>query len=358
MTRTVLVAGTRDSTGKTAIALALGELARERGRSVGYMKPKGTRLQSRVGKTLDEDPMLARELLDLDAEMHELEPIVYSPTFVQEAIRGREDPEQLRATVEEEFASLAAGRDLMLVEGAGTLATGGIVDLTDADLAELLDAEVVLVAPFATAGDADEVLDAADRFGDRLLGVVFNAVSDDAFETLESDVVPFLEERDVAVVGTLPRTRDLAGVTVAELADELGADVLTSDAPTDAYVERFLVGAMSGDAALRHLRRTRDAALITGGDRSDLQTVALEAAGVKCLVLTGGLRPSSAVVGEAEERGVPILLVRSDTLSAVERAEDVVRSGRTRDAETVERMRTLLGEHADVDAILGNGTNG
>ena len=356
MTRTLLVAGTRDSTGKTAIALALGELARERGRSVGYMKPRGTRLQSHVGKTLDEDPMLARELLDLDAEMHELEPVVYSPTFVQEAIRGREDPGQLRETVEEEFASLAAERDLMLVEGAGTLATGGIVDLTDADLAELLDAEVVLVAPFSTAGDADEVLDAADRFGDRLLGVVFNAVSDDAFDALESDVVPFLQGRGISVLGTIPRTRELAGVTVEELADELGADVLTSGAPTDAYVERFLVGAMSADAALRHLRRTRDAALITGGDRSDLHTVALEAAGVRCLVLTGGLRPSGAVVGKAEERDVPILLVRSDTLSAVERAEGVVRSGRTRDAETVERMRTLLEDHADVDAIL-DGTN-
>lgn len=79
---TVLITGTEESTGKTAIALALAQLTREQDRSVGYMKPKGTRLRSVVGKTLDEDPMLARELLDLDAEMHELEPIVYSPTFI------------------------------------------------------------------------------------------------------------------------------------------------------------------------------------------------------------------------------------------------------------------------------------
>ncbi len=352
MTRTVLITGTEDSTGKTAIALALGQMAIENGLSVGYMKPKGTRLQSNVGKTIDEDPMLARELLDLDAEMHELEPIVYSPTFVEEAIRGREDPAELRDTVREHFEALAAEKDLMLVEGASDLDTGGIVDLTDVDLAELLDAEVVLVSPFETAGDADAVLGAADRLGDRLSGVVFNAVADASFESLDSDVIPFLEGRDVPVFGALPRTQELAGVTVSELADELGAELLTS-AATDEFVERFLVGAMGGDSALRHFRRTRNAALITGGDRSDVQTVALEASGVKCLVLTGGLRPSSAVVGKAEEKGVPVMVVQSDTLATIDRAEDVIRRGRTRSPETVERMRALLEEHADGEAIVG-----
>ncbi|WP_122091041.1 phosphotransacetylase family protein [Halalkalicoccus subterraneus] len=352
MTRTVLITGTEDSTGKTAIALALGQLAAEQGLNVGYMKPKGTRLQSNVGKTIDEDPLLARELLDLDAEMHELEPIVYSPTFVEEAIRGREDPTELRETVRENFEALAAERDLMLVEGASDLDTGGIVDLTDADLADLFDAEVVLISPYASAGDTDAVLGAADRLGDRLAGVVFNAVGDASFDSLESDTVPFLEGREIPVLGALPRTQELAGVTVGELADELGAELLT-DAATDEFVERFLVGAMGGDSALRHFRRARNAALITGGDRSDVQTVALEASGVKCLVLTGGLRPSGAVVGKAEEKGVPVMVVRSDTLSTIERAEEVVRRGRTRSAETVARMRALIEEHADTGALLG-----
>lgn len=48
------------------------------------MKQKGTRPRSAVGKTLDEDPLLARELLDLDAGTEDLEPIVYSPTSSRE----------------------------------------------------------------------------------------------------------------------------------------------------------------------------------------------------------------------------------------------------------------------------------
>ncbi|MFC4988946.1 phosphotransacetylase family protein [Saliphagus infecundisoli] len=351
MTRTLLVAGTEESTGKTAIALALAKIAAGRGESVGYMKPKGTRLESHVGKTRDEDPMLARELLDLDAEMHRLEPIVYSPTFVSEAIRGREDPQELRATVRECFDDLADGRDLLIVEGADRIDTGSIVDLSEPAVADLLDAEVVLVGRYDSARDVDGVLGAAERFGDRFRGAVFNAVPDAAVDEVEA-AAGFLEGRDVPVLGVLPRERDLAGVTVADLADELGAEIVTRDAPTDAYVERFLVGAMSAEGALSYLRRSRDGALITGGDRADLQTVALEAPGVRALVLSGGIRPSGAVVGAAEEAGVPILVVGADTRSTVERAEDVVRSGRTRDERTVETMGRLLADHADTDALL------
>ncbi len=150
----------------------------------------------------------------------------------------------------------------------------------------------------------------------------------------------------------LPSERKLSGVTVAELADELGASTLVDDGQ-DNYVERFTVGAMGPDSALRHFRRTKDAAVITGGDRAEIHTAALEAPGIRCLILTGGHRPSGAIVGQANEKGVPILSVQTDTLTTVERAEDIVRSGRTRDAETVDRMERLLSDHAAVDSILG-----
>ncbi|PSQ28631.1 hypothetical protein BRD03_02785 [Halobacteriales archaeon QS_9_68_17] len=353
MTHATLVTSIDESTGKTAITLALAQLAAEAGEEVGYMKPKGTRLQSNVGKTLDGDPMLARDVLGLDAEMHQMEPIVYSPTFVEQAVRGKEDPAELRETVAEQFDALAADKDHVFVEGGGSLTTGGIIDLTDDAVAEVIDARVVLVATYERPTDVDDVVAAADRLGDRLDGVVFNLVADADYDELETDVVPFLEGRGTPVEGVLPRERDLAGVTVGDLADELGAQVLT-EVPTGEYVERFSVGAMGSDEALRHFRRTKDAAVITGGDRADIHTAALEAPGVKCLILTGGHRPSGAVVGKAAEKGVPILLVQTDTLTTVDRAEEVVRSGRTRDAETVDAMQALLADHADVDGLLGH----
>ena len=352
--KTVLVTSTDDGIGKTAITLALARAAQANGQRVGYMKPKGTRLQSAVGKTRDEDPMLARELLDLDAEMHEMEPIVYSPTFIQEVVRGREDPDELRGRVLDNFQKLSEDTDVMVVEGSDDLATGSMVDLTDVDVAEAIDASVLLVSEFADIGDTDDVLAAAKTIGDRLDGVLFNAVRDAEMDELTDDVLPFLESRDVPVYGAIPRVKELSGVTVGELADSLGCDVLTSEASLDAHVERFTVGAMGGNSALAQFRRSRDAVMITGGDRSEVQTAALEASGIEALLLTGGFRPPSAVLGRAENEGVPILLVQSDTRTTIDRVEEVLRSGRTRSEATVDRMAELLDAGVDVESILGD----
>lgn len=347
----ILVTTTEERTGKTVVSLALAMTARERGLDAGYMKPKGTRLESVVGKTLDTDPLLARELLDLDAELDVLEPIVYSPTFIEQAIRGREDPAALRETVRDRFEQLAAERAVMVVEGGGTLDTGRVIGLADPDLAELVDADALLVASYSQPADLDRLLVAADQFGDRLAGVLFNAVDEQAYDRIEADVIPFLEREGVPVVGVLPRVSELAGVTIADLADRLDAERLT-DVPDDVFVERLIVGAMGADTALRYFRRTKAAALVTGGDRPEIQTVALEAPGIRCLVLTGGIRPSSAILGKADERGVPVLLVQPDTLTTVDRAEEVVSVGRTPDGSSVARMRDLLAQHADVDMLL------
>jgi BioD-like phosphotransacetylase family protein len=348
----ILVTSTGPSTGKTALSVAIARLAQQAGHDVGYMKPKGTRLESAVGKTRDEDPMLARELLGIDAAMHELEPIVYSPTFVQEAIRGREQPAELRERITENFGALAAGKDVMIVEGGGELWTGGIVDLDDADIADLLDAEVVLVSNYRDGTDLDDVLAAADTIGDRLAGVLFNAVDRPRFDGLADDAMPFLDGRGVRTLGALERDDELAGISVADLARSVGATVLTNDAPTDQLAERFSVGAMGSNTALEQFRRTHNAIVITGGDRSDMQTTALEASGVKALVLTGGHRPSKAVVGKAETRGVPILLVQSDTRTTIDRVEQTLRSGRTRSEAAIERMESLVADAVDVEALI------
>ncbi len=349
---TLLVTSTAEGTGKTAITVALASLAQEAGSDVGYMKPKGTRLESTVGKTRDEDPMLARKVLGLDAEMHELEPVVYSPTLVQEAIQSPESGAELADLLTEAFDALAAGGDHMFLEGGSRHTTGGVVDLTDKDVAELLDADVLLVSRYDEPRDLDDVLAASEAIGDRLTGVLFNDVAGADLDELTEEVMPFLDGRGIRSIGAIPHDEQLAGVTVAELADSLGADLVTDAAPTDGRIERFAVGAMGSGSALAQFRRARSSAVITGGDRSDIQTTALEAPGVACLILTGGYRPSQAVVGKAARREVPVLLVQSDTRGTIDRVEETLRSGRAQRVETIERMAGLLREAVGVDELL------
>ena len=114
---------------------------------------------------------------------------------------------------------------------------------------------------------------------------------------------------------------------MAELAEGLHAEILCSAEHVGNLVENMMVGAMSAEAALMHFRRKPNKAVITGGDRADIQLAALETS-TRCLILTGNLYPSPTVLNRADELGVPVLLADMDTLAAIEVVESYM--GRSR----------------------------
>lgn len=93
------------------------------------------------------------------------------------------------------------------------------------------------------------------------------------------------------------------------------------------------------------------AAVITGGDRSDIQMAAIEAK-VKCLILTGNLRPSGAVLGSAEEANIPVILVRGDTMTTIEKMEHLIGHARIKQEVKIKRIVKLIEEHVDVDGLI------
>ena len=139
------------------------------------------------------------------------------------------------------------------------------------------------------------------------------------------------------VLGVLPRDPRLAAPTVAELAEGLHAEILCGADKTGELVEHMLVGAMSAEAALTYFRRQPNKAVITGGDRADIQLAALETS-TRCLILTGNLYPSPVVLNRADELGVPMLLADMDTLRAIEVVESYLGRSRVQQPEKVERF--------------------
>ena len=88
----------------------------------------------------------------------------------------------------------------------------------------------------------------------------------------------------------------MLSVSVGELAEFLSGKILCCADKVDELVEHLMVGAMSVDSALTYFRRKPNKAVITGGDRPDIQLAALETS-TKCLILTGNLQPSPIILG-------------------------------------------------------------
>jgi BioD-like phosphotransacetylase family protein len=167
---------------------------------------------------------------------------------------------------------------------------------------------------------------------------------------VQNEARPFLEKQGVRVLGILPKVPRLSALSVGELKERLNAKALTKDLNPDALVETFTVGAMTADAALSRFRRTKNKAVITGGDRTDIQLAALETP-TELLILTGNLQPSPLIIQQAEMLNVPILLVKDNTMETVEIVERAYGKTRLGQPEKLEAFMQLMAEHVDIAAI-------
>ena len=68
-------------------------------------------------------------------------------------------------------------------------------------------------------------------------------------------------------------------------------------------------------------------------------------------VLTGNIRPNPLILGRAEEVGVPVILTRHDTMTAVETIETFFGKTRFHQEKKVENFENLLSENMDVEAL-------
>jgi uncharacterized protein len=334
--------------GKSAVCLGVGIKFGGEGLKIGYLKPVNTHCEVRDGVAHDDDLEFARTQLSLVEPVESLGPIALTPDKLELVLRGPDVDyaPKLRSAI----AQASAGRDLLVLEGGRTLLEGYAIGLPSRSVVEIAGATVLLVLRHDETLMIDRALSAQDYFGQRLGGAVINQVPRTAQDHVRNVIVPYLRRCGVPVFGSLPKDPVLLAPSVAEMAEELKANVLCCPERLEEGIQDVLVGAMSVDAALTYFRRRPNKAVITGGDRADIQLAALETS-TRCLILTGNLPPRPMVLSRAEELGVPVLLVNMDTLGTIGVVERLMGRNRFQQPQKIARFLGLMGEHFDYDAL-------
>ena len=247
--------------------------------------------------------------------------------------------------------SAGQSKSLLLLEGGGSLREGYVVNLPTPDVAKSLNSQVLVVVRYRDEIRLlDDVLAAKFRLGKALSGVIINRVPEEETHFVENYARNYIENQDVKVFGILPDERGVAALMVDELIDALEPQVLTDCVTSNILVENLTVGAMTAEAALSRLRSRNNTAVITGGDRTDVQIAALETP-ISCMILTGCLEPRPLIVKHANELGVPILLVRTNTMETVAAIDAIF--GKTRMGQEIKlnNFEQLLQQHVDLERL-------
>ena len=338
------VGSTSGYTGKTLITMGLGYRFQRDGLRIGYMKPVGI-LPLKVDDTLtDHDAWRIYRALDLKDPLREVCPVVLTQELAVKSYL--KDTKGLMPKIVKSFDHLSKDKDIMMVGGYGSIYTGSFLDLQGLKVIKRLDSKVIIVVKYEGEYIADYVLQARKDLKERFLGVILNKITRDYMKSVEEYVKPFFKRKGIDILGIIPHDSILGSITVEELNEMLGGKVLCCHDKLDNLVENFLIGAMQVDKASEYFKKIRNNAVIVGGDRSDIQLSALESGSV-CLILTGELYPGEIIISRAEEKNVPLLVVREDTYSIAKKLEKLSMRLRLRDKSKVERGMNLVSENID-----------
>ena len=333
--------------GKTAIAVGLALKFKQEGLKVAYFKPVGASSTAGHG---DEDAILMKELLSMSAPFEVISPTTASPFYLS---RGNRSVEML-ATIKKAYEEVAKGVDIVIIDSAIFPHIMGTLGLDAPSLALELKAQALYLINIKNDYSLDQSIffnQHIQNKGVPLLGNIFTHVPRPIQAKIEGIYKPLLDEQGFRTLGIVPRVRELSNPSVAQVYELLGGELLTGEANLDLLVEDIMVGAMTIESALGHMRRSSNKVFITGGDRADMALAALETS-TSCIILTGGLYPDVKVISRAVEKEVPVILVHYDTYNTIERLSEL--SGRITAShkESIQKALENIERYCDWQSII------
>jgi BioD-like phosphotransacetylase family protein len=312
------------------------------------MKPVGI-LPIKVDDILtDNDAWRIYRALELKDPVPDICPVVLTQELAVKSYL--KDMKGLLGKIVNSFNRLSKDKDIMLIGGYGSIYTGSYLGVQGLQVIKRLNSKAVIVVKYEGEYIVDYVLQAKKDLKEKFLGVILNKVTEEHKQSADEYAVPFLKRKGVDILGVIPHDPVVGSITVEELTEMLGGKVLCCHDKLGNLVEHFLIGAMQADKAIEYFRKTRRNAVIVGGDRVDIQLSAIESGSV-CLILTGELYPSEIILSRAEQKNVPMIVVREDTFSIAKKLEKLSVRLRLRDKSKVERGMNLVADNVDFSML-------
>jgi BioD-like phosphotransacetylase family protein len=352
----VFIAATRQNDGKTTTSLGLLSALQDVYRRIGYIKPVGQRFVEIEQEKIDEDTILMDRVYRLNCPLVDMSPIAVEPDFTRRYLESA-NRDALVKRIEKAFDRVAWEKDFVLVEGSGHAGVGSVFDLSNAQVAKILNAKVIIVSQGGIGKPIDEVaLNQAlfEKEGVEIIGVILNKVIPEKTQFVCDFARRGLKRKGLDLLGVIPHQHMLSSPTLNLIHEEFDAEMLNNSAQLQNLVDDVVVGAMGVQNAIPFFKP--GVLLITPGDREDIVMAAATASGKNArlagIVLTGNLRPGKSVLKVIQDMQFPVLLARDDSYEVASKVHDMIVKTRPDDTEKIRLIRNLIAEHVDVQKVL------
>ncbi len=357
----IFVAATEQDTGKTTTSLGLYGVLRKRFPKIGFIKPVGQRFTEVDGVRIDEDSVLIRDTYGTDTPIADMSPIAVEPDFTRRYIE-KANNDFLVKRIRHSFDRATWEKEFAIIEGTGHAGVGSVFDLSNAHVAKLLEAKVLLVTPGGIGRPIDEAaLNKAlfDSMGVEVIGVVMNKVVPSKLDYISDFAERGFARLGLELLGVIPQERLLAEPTLTDICTKIRGEFLSGEAAARRRVANVMIGAMRPTNVLSRLEERT--LLITPGDREDIilaahseaeQQLASGGQSITGLVLSESLRPTGPVANIIANSSLPVIASPMDSYTIASRINSMTVKTLPGDADKISRIQELVSEHVNVDRLL------
>ncbi|MBU1006081.1 MAG: AAA family ATPase [Candidatus Omnitrophica bacterium] len=360
-TKKVFIAATRQNDGKTTISLGLIRAFRRRFKRVGFIKPVGQRYVIENGYKADEDSVLIEKVCGMKCRLRDMSPIAIEKGFTETFIRkgGRR---KLVDSITNSFERVSRKKNLVVIEGTGHAGVGSVFDLSNARVANLLGAKVILVTSGGIGKPIDEImLNMAlfEKEGVDVIGVIVNKVLVSKYRKVRKIIRMALKRKGVDVLGIVPYTKSLSIPTMQHILEEPDIELVSKKTGLNNKIRKVLIGAMEPHDALDYIEN--ETLLITPGDREDILMTLLNAhllkkprknISISGVILTGNIMPHKKIMSLIEDADIPIFLSKKHTYATAEIIHELAVKIRPEDKEKTKIAASLVEKYVDIKKII------
>ena len=362
MAKKIFIAATQQNDGKTTVSLGLIAAFKKRFERIGFIKPIGQRYLMEQGYKVDEDSVLIEEVFGIKCNIKDMSPVAIDKGFTERFIEKGAD-EDYAKLIKDSFDKVAADNDLVIIEGTGHAGVGSVFNLSNATVAHLLDANVILISSGGVGKPIDEVMlnkALLDREGVDLAGVIVNKVLPEKYDKISRIVKTGLMQKSLDVFGILPYQKILDIPTMREIQEDLKISGLFAGEGMDRPVENVLIGAMNEKDAMRFLQN--NSLMIIPGDRDDMiDFICRVNAGkvkkgcrVSGVILSGGIMPKKRSLSNFKKTKIPVLITKEDTYKIASRVNFMVVKLKPQDTDKIKIIVDMVEKYVDIDKVLAN----
>ncbi len=361
-TKNIYVAATGQHVGKTTSTLGLAAVLKQQGYQVGYSKPVGQQAMEVEGLKVDKDALLFSDLLNFD-----IHPVLHSPVILDRGATARfmDDPEafQLNEALLHAARILEQQYEVVIHEGTGHPGVGSIANVSNADVAALIGANVIMVVEGGIGNTIDRLNLCLPLFEERnvpVIGVIVNKVLPEKYDKVKHYIGRYLEQLGIPLLGVLPYDESLAYPLMGTVASVIKGDVVANPEQLDNKVEDILAGSL---LEIEELRKFQNLLLVVSSQRVEeairkIESISrylrLEKSPLSGIVATGPGLIEGHSKDYIERHKIPLVRTNLDTYGSVLKISRIEVKINSSTPWKVRRAIDLITENIDMSPILAS----